>query len=80
MLKACLHLQVLGSLLPDTLMDYLQNSQLKTRTHDYGCLPGPSQVPVKVGMLSERALDISYVIHTDKRCSSYRLTRRASHP
>ena len=80
MSSPCLHLQVLGSLLPDTLMDYLQNSQLKTRTQDYGSLAGPSQVPVKVGMLSKRALDILYVIHTYKRCRCYRLTRRASSP
>jgi hypothetical protein len=76
----CLHWQVLGSLQPDTLMDYLQNSQLKIQAHDCGYLAGPSQVPVKVGMLSERALSMSYVIHTYQRCSGYRLTRRASSP
>jgi hypothetical protein len=61
-------------------MDYLRNSQLKTHAHDYGYLAGPSQVPIKVGTLSERALGISYVIHTYERCSGYRLTRRASSP
>jgi hypothetical protein len=61
-------------------MDYLRNSQLKTHAHDYGYLAGPSQVPIKVGTLSERALGISYVIHTYERCRGYRLTRRASSP
>ena len=76
----CLHWQVLGSLQPDTLMDSLRNSQLKIQVHDCGYLAEPSQVPVKVGMLSERALSILYVIHTYQRCSGCRLTQRASSP
>jgi hypothetical protein len=65
---------------PDTLMDYLRNSQLKIQVHDCGYLAGPSQVPVKVGMLSERGLSMLCVIHIYQRCSGYRLTRRASSP
>jgi hypothetical protein len=71
---------VLGSLQPDTLMEYLQNSQLNTQAHDCVYMAGPSQVPVKVGMLSKRALDVLYVIHIYERCSGYRLTRRACSP
>ena len=67
----CLHWQVLGSFQPDTLMDYLRNSQLKTQTHDCGYMVGSSQVPVKVGMLSERALGILYVRRTHERCHGY---------
>ena len=61
-------------------MDYLRNSQPKTQTHDCGYLEGPSQVPLKVGMLSERALRILYVVHIYERRSGYRLTRRVSSP
>ena len=76
----CLPWQVLGSLQPDALMDYLRISQLKTQVHDCGYLAGSSQVPVKVGMLAKRALSMLYVIHTYEWCSGYQLTRHTSSP